>query len=107
MKMVLAIVNNDDSAKVSSNLIKHGYSATKLATTGGFLMSGNTTFLIGVDDEKVDNVVEIISEFSSKRKQAYPVISNQMPDIEATYPIEIATGGAIVFVMNVERFEKL
>ena len=49
MKLLIAIVNNDDSALVSSALTKEGYSVTKLSTTGGFLMVGNTTFLIGAE----------------------------------------------------------
>ena len=56
MKLVLAIVSNDDSSMVSSALTKEGFQVTKLATTGGFLMAGNTTFLTGVDDDKVDRV---------------------------------------------------
>ena len=54
MKLILAIVNNDDSGAVSSALTRGGFSVTKLATTGGFLMAGNTTFISGVEDEKVD-----------------------------------------------------
>ncbi len=50
MKLILAIVSNDDSGAVSSALTREGYSVTKLATTGGFLMAGNTTFIAGVDD---------------------------------------------------------
>ena len=52
MKLILAIVSNDDSSKVSSALTKNHFSVTKLATTGGFLLSGNTTFLIGTQDER-------------------------------------------------------
>ena len=61
MKMILAIVSNDDSSNVSRALTKARYSVTRLATTGGFLMSGNTTLLIGVEDEKVDDVIHTIS----------------------------------------------
>ena len=52
MKMIIAIVSGDDSSAVSAALTKERYSVTKLATTGGFLMSGNTAFLIGVEDEQ-------------------------------------------------------
>ena len=72
MKMIIAIVSNDDSSKVQSGLTKAGYFATKLATTGGFLMAGNTTFLIGTEDEKVDRAIEIIGEFSKQRTQMVP-----------------------------------
>ena len=60
MKLLIAIVNNDDSAVVSSALTREGYTVTKLSTTGGFLMVGNTTFLIGAEDNTVTKAKEII-----------------------------------------------
>ena len=98
MKLILAIVSNDDSSKVSSALTKNHFSVTKLATTGGFLLSGNTTFLIGTQDEKVDEVITIIADHSKKRKQMVP---------STTYPVEVQVGGATIFVLDVERFEKV
>ena len=61
MKLILAIVSNDDSGAVSSALTREGYSVTKLATTGRLLIAGNTTFISGLDDEKVDDVIGIIA----------------------------------------------
>ena len=75
MKLILAIVSNDDSGAVSSALTREGFSVTKLATTGGFLMAGNTTFISGVDDEKVDTVIGIIAKYSSRRTQIVPSTS--------------------------------
>ena len=72
MKMIFAIVNKDDSNTVQSALTREGYSATKLATTGGFLMSGNTTFLVGTEDNRVDDVIAIIEKHSKKRTQMVP-----------------------------------
>lgn len=69
MKLVYAIVNNDDTYAVNSGLRKKGIRATKFATTGGFLQSGNTTFLICCKDEQVDIVIEVCKDFSKKRKQ--------------------------------------
>ncbi|MBQ2823698.1 MAG: cyclic-di-AMP receptor [Oscillospiraceae bacterium] len=108
MKLIYAIVNNDDSHAVSSNLTKAGYSATKLASTGGFLMAGNTTFLICAEGDKVDEIVEIIKKCSRRRKQYVP--ASNMAGVEmqaASYPMEVSVGGATVFVTDIERFEKL
>ena len=69
MKLILAIVNNDDSAKASSALTEAGFSVTRLSTTGGFLMVGNTTFLIGTDDEAAPKAIEILREHCTTRKQ--------------------------------------
>lgn len=106
MKLIIAIVNNDDSSSVSSALTKSGYSVTKLATTGGFLKAGNSTFLIGVDNDKVERVLEIIRKYSSKRIQTMPDLAAYSGDF-APMPIEVTVGGATVFVTDVERFEKL
>ena len=64
MKLILAIINHDDANTVTQSLTKKGFSSTKLATTGGFLMAGNVTILIGVDEEKVQTVIDIIREHS-------------------------------------------
>ena len=69
MKLVIAIINYDDAGAVTRALTKKGFSSTKLATTGGFLMAGNVTILVGVDAEKVQTVIEIIKGESHSRKQ--------------------------------------
>ena len=108
MKLILAIINNDDAAEVSHALTKQGFSATKLATTGGFLKAGNTTFLIGVEDTQVNCALETIAKYSSKRNGIVPdPINYTGEDFGVTLPIEVTVGGATVFVLNIERFEKL
>ena len=107
MKMIMAVVSGDDSNAVSAALTKARFSVTKLATTGGFLMSRNTTFLIGVDDDKVSEVIDIIAKHSKKRKQMVPSAGMVDVGMYSAFPVEVTVGGAIVFVMNVERFEKV
>ena len=101
MKLIYAIVNNDDSHAVSSNLTKAGFSATKLASTGGFLMAGNTTFLVCSEDNQVDEIIEII-------KQYVPASTMGGVDMQSTsFPLEVPVGGATIFVTDIERFEKV
>ena len=107
MKLILAIVNNDDSQVVSTNLMKEGFSVTKLATTGGFLKTGNTTVLVGVDDEKLQDVLDIINKHSHSRKQLVPATAEFGIGMIPTVPVEVSVGGATIFVMDVERFEKI
>ena len=108
MKLVYAIVNNDDSHRVSNALTQSGFSVTKLASTGGFLMSGNTTFLVCSDDDKVDEIIEIIREHSRKRKQFVPSSASYGEGGGYTsFPVEVSVGGATVFVTDIERFEKV
>lgn len=103
MKLVFAIVNGDDSQAVSKALMKAGFFATKLASTGSFLSAGNTTFLTCVEDHRVDEVIRVIHEKSHKRKQFVPTGVGAGID----FPVEVEVGGATVFVTDVERFEKL
>ena len=108
MKLIYAIANNDDSHDVSSALTKAGFFATKLASTGGFLMSGNTTFMICADDDKVDEIIDIIKERSRRRKQYVPAAVIAGAEMSsASFPVEVSVGGATIFVTDVERFEKV
>ena len=107
MKLIFAIVSNDDSSRVSKELTKNKYSVTKLATTGGFLMAGNTTFLIGTDDDRVDDVIRIIGMHSKKRTQTVPSSASYGVGMYTSFPVEVQVGGATIFVTNIERFEKL
>ena len=107
MKLIFAIVSNDDSSKVSSALTKNRFSVTKLATTGGFLKAGNVTVLIGLDESKLDECFDIIREHSSSRKQIIPTTAELGMGFFPSTPVQVEVGGATVFVLNVERFEKL
>lgn len=107
MKLVYAIVNNDDTYAVSKGLLNKGISATKLSSTGGFLMKGNTTFMICCDDEQVESVIDVCKEHSRKRKQFVPSSSLIEQGIEASVPVEVTIGGATIFVTDIERFEKV
>ena len=107
MKMVFAIVNNDDAPEVMSALNKKKISVTKLASTGGFLMKGNTTFISGVEDDMVQEVISVVKEHSHRRTQLMPVDYSHFNPGMAPIPVEITVGGATIFVIHVEHFEKV
>lgn len=107
MKLIFAIVNSDDSSAVSAALTKEGYFVTKLASTGGFLMSGNTTFLTCTEEEKVDHAIAVIGEHSRKRKQIVSSSAGFGMNTYSSMPVEVTVGGATIIVTDVERFEKL
>ena len=101
MKLLLAIVNNDDAHLVNTNLSKEGFFVTKISSTGGFLMSGNSTFLMGVEDDQVEKAVAVIGKHSKKREQTVPFNPHFQGDpLPATGKVTV--GGATVFVLNVE-----
>ena len=107
MKLIYAIVSNDDSSAVSSALTKVGFFATKLSSTGGFLMAGNVTILIGVDEERVQTVIDIIKEQSHSRKQMIPTTTEMSYGYDPSMPVEVTVGGATIFVVDIDRFERV
>ena len=107
MKLVTAIVNKEDSKHVCHELIGAGFSVTRLATTGGFLMAGNMTLRIGTEDEKVDTCIDLIASCCKQRTEVVPSTASYGIGVATAYPLQVTVGGATVFVTNVERFEKL
>ncbi|MFI3284564.1 MAG: cyclic-di-AMP receptor [Erysipelotrichaceae bacterium] len=107
MKLILAIVSNDDSASVSAALTKGNFSVTRLATTGGFLRAGNTTIIVGTNDDQVDACIEIIGNESKRRTEVVPSTASYDIGRYATFPVEVQVGGATIFVIDVEQFHKL
>ncbi|MFC0216151.1 cyclic-di-AMP receptor [Paenibacillus chartarius] len=107
MKLVIAIVQDKDSNRLSNALIQEGFRATKLASTGGFLRAGNTTFMIGTEDERVPDVLKVIRANCKVREQLVTPVSPMggTTDSYIPFPVEVQVGGAAVFVVPVERFE--
>lgn len=109
MKLVIAIVQDEDASKLLSGLTENGFYATRLATTGGFLRAGNSTILVGVEAEKVENVCGIIEKTCKSRKQMTPIqtpVTGSIDMFVPVYPMEVTVGGATVFVLDVEQFHK-
>ncbi|WP_202081425.1 cyclic-di-AMP receptor [Caldalkalibacillus salinus] len=108
MKLIIAVVQDKDSNRLSNALVEAEFRATKLASTGGFLKAGNSTFLIGTEDEKVEEVMEIIKQNCKAREQLVAPVSPMggNADSYVPYPVEIQVGGATVFVVPVEQFEQ-
>ena len=110
MKMIIAIVQDEDATRLIGRLMDAGFGATKLATTGGFLRAGNTTLLVGVDDQKFDEAMSVIEKVCKSRKQmaASPSPVGGVSSGSFTpYPIEVTVGGATVFVLSVDQFIKI
>jgi uncharacterized protein YaaQ len=109
MKLVVAIVHNEDAGALVDALLEREYRATRLHSSGGFLKQSNATVMVGVDDAQVEEVLGVVRENCHARTQ----IVNPMPPIMEPgeffmpYPLEVEVGGATVFVLPVERFERL
>ena len=109
MKLIIAIVQDEDASRLINSLMSDGYRVTKLATTGGFLRSGNTTLLVGVEDDKLKNAMSIIEKVCKSRKQiaSSPAPISGTTGVYVPYPIEVTVGGATIFVLDVEQFAKI
>ncbi|MCW0953336.1 cyclic-di-AMP receptor [Weissella ceti] len=106
MKMITAIVQDQDANVLTKALVAAGFQATRLASTGSFLRAGNTTFIMGVQDEQLDDALALISENAKTRSQVMTPAMNPGTVMESvvTEPLNVQIGGATVFVQNVEQF---
>lgn len=109
MKLLFAIVSDEDSSSLADNLNRNGFSTTKLCSSGGFLKSGNTTFLVATEDDKVDEALSVISETCKSRCRmiAPEKLPGSFGSFNMAMPIEVNVGGATVFILNIEKFLKL
>ncbi len=109
MKLIIAIVQDEDANRLISELMNGGFRVTKLASTGGFLRAGNTTLLIGVEDAQLDACLKVVEKVSHSRRQlaAAPSPVGGGASSFTSFPIEVTVGGATVFVLSVEQFIKI
>jgi uncharacterized protein YaaQ len=109
VKLVVAIVQGEDAGQTVRALAAAGISVTRLASSGGFLQQSNATLLIGVDDERVDQVVELVRENCRERNHyltPMPPVA-EGGEVFTPFPVEIHVGGATIFILPVDRFEKV
>ena len=108
LRLVIVIASDSDADRLMKALIQQGYPATKIGSTGGFLHRGNATILSGVEADEVDQVLAMVRAECHARTEYVPV--QALPffgeGAALSEPVEVRVGGAIVFVVNVERFEK-
>ena len=91
MKLLIAIVQDADTQKLVKELMSKKHRVTKLASTGGFLKSGNTTLLIGAEEQEMEKVMNII-EGTCRSREVKPGVQ---------------VGGATIFVMDIDKFKRV
>jgi len=111
MKLIFAVIRDKDTNDAVEQLNRARIGVTKLASTGGFLRDGNTTLMIGVEDERLDEVMEILQYSCAKRTETEVVAPHGTGGVPAWSigytPLKVEVGGATVFVLDVEQFKKL
>ncbi len=109
MKLVIAVVQGSDADPLLEALTHRGFRATQINSAGGFLRERNVTLLIGVEEEYVADVREIVKNNCHSRTR---FVNPLMPIVEpgefyVPSPVEVLVGGATLFVLAVERYERL
>lgn len=111
MKMVFAIISKADEDITVTALNEAGFFATRLSTIGGFLKKTNTSVIVGTEDDKVSQVLDILKKYAGKRIDEMPYVAPSMARASngvGTPYVTVPTnaGGATVFVLDVDQFEK-
>ena len=107
MKLIFAIVNQDDAAALTRELLKQGFSATSMASTGSFLKASNVTVMVGVDEEKVQAVIDVVRATCHRREETRPASEDHAFGYYPSMPMEVVVGGPTIFVVDIERFERV
>lgn len=109
MKLIVAIVQGEDAPGTVQALSRQGVSVTRVSSSGGFLQQGNSTLMVGIADDRVQQVIDIIRENCRERSR---FLTPMPPMVEPgeffmPHPVEVQVGGATIFVLPVDQFEKL
>ena len=109
MKLIIAVVQGEDAQRTVVALTDKGISSTRVSSSGGFLQQGNVTLLVGVDDGKVQEALKVIHDNCRERSRFLtPVPTLAEPsELFMAYPVEVSVGGATVFVVSVDSFQKI
>ena len=108
MKLIVATVQEQDADRVIAALTAQAYRATRIGSTGGFLQEGNTTLLMGVEDDQVAPIIEGLARNGQKRMRFMPVASGAgISGVMMYNYVEVQIGGATAFVLDVEHFEQI
>lgn len=108
MKLIIAVVQDEDVLMLREELTDNNFRVTELASTGGFLKSGNTTLFLGVEDRLVDSALKIIEQNCKKRTMTTTLMNVSMPgDAYVPMPMEVQIGGATVFILEIEQFIRI
>lgn len=107
MKLIIAIVSREDAGPVTRALTQAGFTSTRLATTGGFLRAENETVLVGVDEARLQDAVDVIKSQSHARRQSVPSGLGIGYEYYPAAPMEVTVGGATIFVVDIEHFERV
>ena len=108
MKLVMAIVQEEDTKKVVEILINEGFKITKLRSTGGFLEIHSTIILSAIEDKLLDHYLSIVKQNCKSRQRFIENLPFNILEGNPAYslPVKVTVGGAQVFIINLENYKK-
>ncbi|MGQ9746395.1 MAG: cyclic-di-AMP receptor [Candidatus Caldatribacteriaceae bacterium] len=106
--LFVCVVRDQDAGRLMDSFKERGISFTKLASTGGLLREGNTTFLIGVDEERREEILAIVREICGRREE---IVESTMPVNEPLGPfvpqrVKVVKGGGVLFEIPIRYYER-
>lgn len=106
MKLAVCIVHNRDRNKLTGEMLKAGFKFTIIGSSGGFLHEGNSTLLIGVDENSITVLKEIVQSSCKAREQMVNVMPFEAapPGAFIPSPVNVPVGGAVMFFLDVNEF---
>lgn len=109
MKLIVAVVQGNDADNLLRALTARGFRATQVNSAGGFLRESNVTLLVGVQEEYTADVLRIVKQnCHSRTRFVNPLMPIMEPgEFYVANPVEVQVGGATVFVLGVERYERI
>ena len=108
MKLVVTVIHDRDKHRTMNALRGAGYGFTQVASTGGFLREGNVTLLVGTEDDELEALITLVRDSCKTREQFVNLLPPDSSQVGAFIPspVKVLVGGAIAFVLDVERFER-
>lgn len=107
MKLVIAIINQQDVEQVAHALTCGGFDSTRFASRGSYLLEDNTTFLVGVDENRVNEVKRIVENSVHRQSRTLPHMKQGHYGYTPDESDSVTVGGATIFVVDIEQFERI
>ncbi len=106
--LIICVIRDQDAAKLMDVLRDTNFSFTKLASTGGFLREGNTTFLVGVVEARKEELISLVKKVCGRREE---IVESTMPVNEPIGPyvpqaVKVTRGGGVLFEVPIDRYER-
>lgn len=106
MKLVITIISNSDTGKVLEAVAQHSFFVTKISTTGQFLVDGHTAILIGCEDDRVEELYDVIKQNVTKRVVKSAGVTSTITGSLLNQAVDVEEFGGVMFTINVEEYKK-